>query len=288
MKVAVIANCQAPGVARSVRFFLPGASVSHFRYNDIKSVDRLSAVADELKGFDLILSQYTENPFFESLDSSRLLERGLNAKSFPPVVFQGFHPDMTYLRYSGKELTGPLDTYHSRLVAACFLKGIEAAEVLDHFNAFNFARFGYFDAYEQSVGLFTDRCSSFGIELGGYLDGWLRSGSFMHTINHPRVCVIAAIVYELLQGSGLNPIAYSQADQLIPDDLQSGIIWPVYPEIASRLKIAGSMVFKHAVIRGEFKYLQAQQLVNEYYEKYRSIDAEALKASSVTEICDLL
>jgi hypothetical protein len=157
---------------------------------------------------------------------------------FPAIGFTGFHPDCVYLRDgAGGMIHGAAGPYHSALVAACFLEGLTLERAMRLHNSLVYAHLGYFDRYASD---YTHLKKHFRF-VGFSLDGTIRNGPpvFMHTVNHPRIEMLFGLARQAARLVGLNPKAATPPD----DELAGGYVWPVYPEIATRIGVVGSRTF---------------------------------------------
>ena len=66
----------------------------------------------------------------------------------------------------------------------------------------------------------------------------------MHSINHPKLFVLADLARVLLEREGIESLP--DVEQYVDDQLAEGPVWPVYPEVGQRLGVAGHYLFKRA------------------------------------------
>ena len=130
----------------------------------------------------------------------------------------------------GVPVEGPLGSYHSALATAAWFEGLPESRAAGLFNAYAYAKLGYFDAFEAGASYLKSAAM-----VDYDLTGWTRRDRvFMHTINHPSIELSAEIARQALDRLGLHRLA---AIGLPRDPLAEGVIWPLYPEIAERLGI---------------------------------------------------
>lgn len=288
LRIAVIANCQSTGIGRVLRYCLEDVQVSVFRYNDIPSIDFAEGIFSQLSDVDIVFAQPQEQECFGPLRTSLLRGQKFELIVFPPVVFQGFHPDMTLFKGMPRDWRGPLHTSHSRIIAAAFLKGYTVSETVDLFNAFTYARVGYFDAYQQAQDNLMRVFRGHKIDLESHFNRWLRHGAFMYTFNHPKLVVLSSIAEELCRIAQLPLRVSSQTIDMVPDDLQNGMVWPVYPEIATRLGFDGGTIFKDTALKGKFKYFSIKDNVDNFFACYKSIDPTVIRDENVLKVLDAI
>ncbi len=233
MKIGVLGNCQAHGVAQCIRLLAPKVDVAvrSVSLTDGADVEIIEAIAAEMAACDLTLIQTLEEvqPRLSSLFAAALERSGERARRWPPVIFRGFHPDCVYVMRGGQAIDGIIGPYHSALLCAAWAEGLAPERASRLFNAFSYAALGYFDAFDDSATLLNHQARSCGFDLSSFLRA--PATPFMHTINHPRIEVLQTIAAQALDLAG---IARSPSAPLPQDDLAKGPIWPVYSELAQR------------------------------------------------------
>jgi hypothetical protein len=110
-------------------------------------------------------------------------------------------------------------------------------------NTLVFERLGYFAAYPQSVAAFEKISAEAGYDVSGACSLWLRDGAFMHTDNHPTIRVLGLFARQALAKFGLELVDVQETGERPIDDLENSVRWPVYPALARRLGIDGSLTF---------------------------------------------
>ncbi len=112
--------------------------------------------------------------------------------SWPPLVFNGFHPDIVYA-YRGEELFRGISDYHSAIGLWAWQRGADPFDAARLFTAETFRALGYFDAYRADIDPLRAAFARSSLDFSGF---WLRAkrmGVFMHTINHPRAEVLTLL-----------------------------------------------------------------------------------------------
>lgn len=160
----------------------------------------------------------------------------------PTIVFPAFHPDIVYIAHKGRQLASPMGDYHSTLIVYGFARGFSTDEILSLFRAEVFARVGYLDGWLHARDSLLQMARAQGCDLDRLFAGWMRRGCFMHTVNHPKLFVLEDLARMALARAGL-PARAARCEDLLPDPL-SNSVWPVYPEIAARYGVPGSITFK--------------------------------------------
>lgn len=265
MRIAIIGNCQVVGLAQAVRGLVPSAEVEPIflaKYSQAELLEKAAAV----EKYEVVFSQVIgpASPFF--MEKIKPTVRRLHL--IPTVLFTGFHPD-TFLIQGHKSAAG---NYHSSIVAAAYLLQLSARRAAALFNAFVYSKLGYFQVYGNAKAFFLQEAKKFGYDLASELGDWERQGIFMHSINHPNMMVLACLAHKMVVqhqlGSASIPIAVPDHDYMAA----GGIIYPVYPEIAQKLNVPGSMLF-----RRPDRTLNLEEFVVESYEIYEKTERQLLQ-----------
>ena len=186
----------------------------------------------------------------------------------PHVMFHGYHPDLCYLAETGPLSTGPLGHYHSVLAYAAFRCGLNERRAATLYREDVFETLGYFDTWDTERETLLNNYERMGFDLGPSFAKWSGNGPFMHTINHPQITCLRDLACIILKRAGIE----RAANRFIPhDNLAQGPIFPVYPEIGSRLGVNGNFFFKPG---GRYRFLDLGQYLNACFEIYRRFPEE--------------
>lgn len=233
MKIGVLGNCQAHGVAQSIRLLAPQIEVVSRSVSlaDGDNPDAIEAIAAEMAACDLALIQTLEEvqPRLTGLFATALKRSGSRARRWPPIIFRGFHPDCVYVMRDGRAMDGIVGPYHSALLCAAWAEGLPTERAARLFNGFAYAALGYFEAFDEAAALLAGQAQRHGFEFSAFLNA--PAAPFMHTINHPRVEILQSVAAQALDLAG---IARAATAPLPEDDLAHGPVWPAYPELARR------------------------------------------------------
>lgn len=242
--VCVIGNCQADGIADWLAALSPGLTAEAFSLAGVSPDDpearaRWRAMIDRSDWVVMQAGPEHRAKFgLPELDAVRA--EGRRVTPAPWIIFRGFHPDCTYLFHAGAPIEGAAGPLQSAIALAARLEGLPQARALKLYNAYVYARLGYFYAHAAGLTLMQEEWSAIGLDASRWLS-W--SGEpFMHTINHPIPPVLEDVARQLLAGAEL-PVL--QASEAAPPDRLSGCgDWPVYPEIAERLGLTGGTAYR--------------------------------------------
>lgn len=273
LKIMVFGNCQALGVAQSLRRLLPDADVvgivAPFRWSPDMIVE-----AERLATYDVVIGQrynVPDHPFGQK----RMADLGERFVAFPRFLFSGFHPDA--MKAPDLDRMKPFKTVHSRLIASAYVKGVPRDRVADLFNAYVYGVLGYFDEFEKAERFLLQ--SSPDLDLSGVLADW-KTQVFAHIPNHPTIEVLHSIARLVCEKVGLPTIPAEPP----PDPQALRVVWPVYPEIGRRLGVEGSLSFRPG---GHHPPLDLEQTIARHYQHYAN-GSSILDSPPVVETAAIL
>ena len=264
MRVCVIGNCQATGLANWARLMMPESDVQSFSLAGVDPDDSLPRAVwrDLLDRSDLVITQVgpAHQARFGIPSVEAIQAEGRRSLPAPWIIFRGFHPDCALLFDKGVIVNAAAGPYHSSIAAAAYLEGLDEARALTLFNALTFSALGYFDAFGAAADIMSDEWAAIGLDASVWLTKPLHP--FMSTINHPVSEVLGDVMRQLLQRAG---IAAVEPETSANDTLISQGVWPIYPEIAGRLGLTGSTDFvlpdrpvsREAQVAGTYAALRA-------------------------------
>lgn len=242
-RVCVIGNCQAEGLADWLAALSPGLTAGAFSVTGVAPGDpearaRWRALIDRS---DWVVMQTgpAHRAKFGLPEPEDLRAGGRRVTMAPWILFRGFHPDSTYLFHRGAPIPGAAGPLQSAIALAARLEELPQARALKLYNAYVYARLGYFDAHAAALALMREEWAALGLDASHWLGK--QTGPFMHTVNHPVPAVLKDVARQLLAGAGF---AVSDPAALPPDRLIGGGCWPVYPEIAERLGLEGGTAYR--------------------------------------------
>lgn len=282
--IAIIGGCQVVGLSEASRRFLPDAEVSAWHFG-VHPADTADELLEKLKGFDLVISQIAD-PNAKPLLMDSLKANHPNAHFLPTFVFPGFHPDLTYLVHNGGLVVAPHTDFHSKIAVAAFLMGYDVKKTQTLYNAMICSELGYFDAFAAAKAAAEINLKRHGYAADGVIDHWLETiGAFMYMSNHPHIVVLTTLLHQLYTRIGLIP-ADTALPVGVPDNLGESFCWPVYPALAKRAGVEGSMTFKKGqwlVKRGETRDMTFTDYMGQCFELYAQTDREKLETPVIKE-----
>jgi hypothetical protein len=208
---------------------------------------------------------------------------------YPRIHFEAFHPDIAYV-YHGTELVcTPMHHYNSKLVLLGYLRGLDIADTINLFADPIYERAGFLSLWDLSRRALLAEGETAGFPLKELFADWSRKGCFMHSINHPRLLVLAGIARDLLLRLNL-PVRSARPEDYLPDNLAQSSVWPVYPEIATRLGLQGDHAFK---IPGGTQSISLREFVEASFATYSKFPTDGFISPFLTskqyhELCSYL
>jgi hypothetical protein len=263
MRVLVVGNCQAHGFAACLRNILPRATVS---VSPISSSD-----VGELSKFDRI---FLQNPWKGSTDHAQtrhmiIAQAGERLILWPPFLHYGFHPDLVYATCRDELVSSPLSHYNSALCIFGWTHGLSEGQTAALFCDAVFDFLGYYSYGEAANRELVAEWTKCGVDARALLCSW--EGCFTYSINHPKLFVLRDLAKAVCQKHHLSTC---DAGEELKDDLLSGPVWPIYPEIGSRLGITGGYNFKPSAEKGKLApILKLEEFIERSYYTYSALPA---------------
>ncbi|MDP3858102.1 MAG: GSCFA domain-containing protein [Stagnimonas sp.] len=243
-RIAIYTNCQGNNLGRCIQA-LSGTQPPTFRFvtaEDILRPERaLEAVRTSLAENDVVLMQ----PIYAEAMRAVLPELDEKLVLFPSISFPAFQPDQCYVRIKGtlNEVSGPLGPYHSSIAYYAWRAGMSQSQAADLFCDPVYEQLRFHDYWDSATEALLDEGRRCGMALDGLFKQWRARGCFMHSPNHPKLFAVADIARQVMQKLGLEMLPIDPLE-VVWDNLADTSIWPVYPEIARRIGIEGSYIFK--------------------------------------------
>lgn len=281
-KIVIIGNCQVAVIGKLIEAMSPETSVI--------SIGLEESNPDGLASGNLDISQYVEESSHVFIQTFREPFASRFFGNFPLVLqkhsvipsisYSAFHPDMGYIETTeGSYLSGPLGDYHSLLCFWAWQKGYSAQEAVKLFRYEVFRELGYLSQKSSSDTFLINIGKSVGIDMQAHLNRWAARGCFMHSLNHPKLFVLADMARFALAREG---IAFAPGiENYLSDDLAVHPCWDVYPDIARNFNIEGSYSFKKGRGMGTSSrpapMLSLDEFVKASFENYNSYPGEVLR-----------
>lgn len=240
--IAVLGHCQADVMADCLKILAPRATVEPWTILApvVAGSDEHQRRLADLERADVVLTQMMGDKAttYGVPQPGDLVRPDCKVLTWPIIAFKGFQPDCTYIFQGGEALAGSVGPYHSAIAVAGFLERLDVRRTLGLYNALSYGALGYFDEFALGAEVLARSAAASGLNVSEFLDR--PQSCFTHTFNHPKVGIVHSMAKQLLRRAGIEP-----ADTAAPltDRLAAGPVWPVYPDIARRIGIEGSMEF---------------------------------------------
>lgn len=248
-------NCQVLGLGNSLNLLSDEIRVEH--YDPAAFRKNADDVLQRWDAFERVLVA----PKLEPLLPPEL-RSAEKVWSVPTIRFDAYHPDICYLANQGEPFKGPMGDYHSTIAYAAFRHGLPLDAALRLYNERIYSQLGYFDRWDVARRRLLEQFDAAGLDLRPHFAGWSRTGAFMYSFNHAHVRCLHDVAKAVLHRAG-KTIAF---EHLTPhDNLLNGPVFPIYPEIASRLGVQGNYLFK---LGGQYRFIRLEEFVSQSYERY--------------------
>jgi hypothetical protein len=274
-------NCQAEGIARSLRLLLPRARVQLVPFDGLGrrygSLDRLKA---HLAPFDHVFTQFFPEGFVDGGNVHVLGAQDPRIRLYPTILFPGYQPDMVLVGDVGalsasRLIASPVGPYHSAIVLCAYLEGLGPEDTAGLFRDSLYTRLGFYEAWNVAAAELLGSARDIAFPLEAELARWSRRGCFMHVLNHPKLFVLADLARRLATEAGLEPIP-ARVEDYLPDELAADVVWPLYPDLAARYGLTGAMLFKDRARRSDPKLYDLPGFIAASFAIYRRHAPEAL------------
>lgn len=290
--LAVVGNCQVSGIEKSISLFTSDIVPQSFHMAHVKTSYDGANFVEELRNFDLVYAHASDDPEF---GTEALRSGGIKVQEIPVIAFPAFHPDMVYVQQqlidgTVEILKSPVGDNHSSLVLYGHRLGLEPDQIANLFCSEVYEAVGFLDAWSSAWEGLVAQGARVNFPLESMMLNWSRRGVFMHTLNHPRVFVLADLARAIVKQQGAQ-IRAGTSDAYISDDLITSTVWPVYPEIAGRMSLEGSLIFKRDQIT---HFYDLDEMINESVKIYNEVGQDFIQCwrcdlwASLPRIPDLM
>ena len=286
-RIGVVGSCQVIGVADALFHLLEGYEISSFFLGEFHKTE-IPQIGGDLAGCDIVIAQDINGDRYGPLATKNLRKEIKNLIVFPVLAFTGLHPDCAHLLMGRDIYCSPLDAYHSAIVAASYSLELSIDRTARLFNKLVFKRLGYLDEFAKARAFLQKTMNDYGLDIAGEWPGWMASGAFMHTFNHPKPAVLASVAKLIAVKAGLIP-AQTPTPDLSYDYLSAAsITFPVYPELVEPLGIKGDYVFRKRglpdLTTGDRKLLSLRDFIQGSYDCYADVPLEAFNAPQISKV----
>lgn len=267
--IVISSNCQTAGLASTLADIFPDDLVTALPMPQFANDTEEGKFAEQLKAADV----WVTLGHFGLVEKYRLKDAkpGLLMVKAPPIGFTAFHPDLCYARkLSTNELLVP--HYNSAIVVWAYQNGANPETAAKFFSKSTFQSLGYLDTWNPSVAHLRQVFKNFGMEkdFDTFYLHIKRAGNFMYSTNHPRSVAIVQLGKIVATKMGGSSDVYAR-DIPINDGL-TDVVWPVYPDIADGLALAGGNY--QWKLGGKGRISGLRDYIEFAYDNYRSLEVE--------------
>ncbi len=282
MRIVVVGNCHGRGMAKLMPYLSPEV-VTKFYCHTPELLQSLRMGQFNISYFmeaDLVLVQ-------SGWDTVNLIEVYYpeirqKSKALPIVIFNAFQPDCVHTHREGYHVPSPIGPYGSSIAFYSWKNGLSAEKTISLYNPDVYEALGFFDYWDASVAWLNHEWERCGIPLGDHIANWSKRGCWMHTMNHPKLFVLADVARAALAREGISTLPY--VEDYIKDDLGSLTAWPVYPEIGRALGMKPeytSLHFKRGNAAGrQVEMLGLEEFVHGSFEIFETFNRDELTCDS--------
>lgn len=243
IKIIVVGNCQASGIATLLQAMSEDVVTKFYETTDkfLTSLKNGDLDTISFSECDLIFA-HPRNDWIEILES-RVIGIRNKVKYIPPIAFSAFHPDCVYVENKEKNhVASPIGAYNSSLAFYGWSNGLSLKNTIGLFSEEIYDALGFFDYWNSSVASLKSAWDFSELTIDSkVIRNWSRHGSWMHSINHPKLFVLADVARAALTREKITHIP--NVEDFLKDNLTIHPCWPVYPEIGNALGIPTTQPF---------------------------------------------
>lgn len=281
LKIIAFGNCQVEGISHAIEASVPNSHVVflHIGLKNILQNLENGEYVNLINQSDYIIVQH--KGLYNKIAIRYPGAEG-RVRFIPAIAFNGFHPDNDYIWTKNQNaIVGILGQYNSLLAAYGWNHGMSVSSTLELFRDEVFDHIGYYDCMEASCKNLVGIGREVDYPMPELLKKWLSQGSFMHSINHPKIFVLADIAYEFLRKNRIDHVPH--IEYYLKDHLADSVCWPVYPDIANKSNLKGSYYFKKIGQADVPDMITLEEFVSASFESYNKYDKGSLHSPRFQE-----
>ncbi len=286
----LIGICQIEGIAKCLRALHPlGEVEAHTLWTLEETFENEDRLFTYMRTFDFIIIQDFGEDAFGVLSADLIREIFPRAVTLPGFLFSAFHPDIVYVANAApkpdehRNVQSAIGDYHSALAVFGFMQNLGLEKTLSLYRREVYEALGYMNMWSESEDFLLAAFRGYGWPVERFFVQWARRGAFMHTINHPKLFVLADIARMILSRCNVAFVDDAVEDRII-DPLLAGPTWPVYPAIAEQFGFTGSMNFKKVELDSHASLmLDLPRFVAGSFAKLERVPRENIRCARVSE-----
>ncbi len=276
MRVLVVGKCHSRGIAASWQAVRPADDVSSVTWVQLRKGYSVARLLSDVSEADHVFLEANaagvrdlsarELGLSVSDKSVPLLAAALESATLYPVMhFGGFHPDFLRIDKIGC----------SHIVVAAHALGLSEARAAELFNSYIYGVLGYFDEYGKAMRFALQVGQASGFDLSSILKP-VDGQPFMHIPTQPTIGFWMRFAGLLCERAGV-PYGAEAVPPL--DEPGQELVWPVYPELAEKIGVDGSMDFKVSKRQG---FISFEEMISTCYQLLAETDVTELRGRSHT------
>ena len=238
-RILITGNCVRYDIAAQLALWLPTARIITADVGMHHTPAENTPLAGLLAESDLLITMSSREET-EQIAAS-FPKNKLSICRIPMIGFAAFHPDICFA-VNAETGIATQQVFNSAIGGWAYLQGMQASEAATLFNAQNYQALGYFNAWNRSVTYLRDAFarSDLAPDFAAFFYAVKRDGRFMQTFNHPTPRAITVLCTLICKYCGLQPVSNEPISR--GSSPASRLVWPVYPEIAQALGVAGVVI----------------------------------------------
>lgn len=271
--ICITGNCHVGGISSALSLLLPDATVVKVAEWELNNAEQVAQAVESIDSASVWVQM--PMPFNEHLAH---LARQESVLRIPSVTFAAFQPDNVYASTSDGAVFHGFGDYHSAIALWAWKRGMDAEHAAQLFSTSVFNRLGYMKYWQPAASSLQHAFDESDLRFN---DFWLRAkrlGTFMHTMNHPRIDALALVAKGIATTLGESESVWRDpVERYLPDWLNH-MVWPVYPPIARVLGVEGSYRWR----RQETYHHDLASWLDSMWQAYSGHDPEMVHCGRLT------
>ncbi|WP_339616219.1 GSCFA domain-containing protein [uncultured Gilvimarinus sp.] len=193
MDIFLVGNCQLGVASKALQALCPTSNINYITTNDfLKDKNIQETFKSNIKPNDYLI-------YSPAAQISKILENDstINKFIFPTITNSTEMQDCIYVG-KNREIRSGIGIYHSFIILCSYITGLTENQALSMFNPRIYQKLGYFQLLKTGSDQFLSIMTQFGLTSNA-VNNLAFNNNLMHTVNHPRLILIEAVVKSLLK-----------------------------------------------------------------------------------------